>query len=374
MTNSIAPKEIIGVCVISGLWGVGKTLFAMTCEHPELTAIIDFDQKSKERARALGIEYHSPAEIGLADPLDYNLDKALDWFTGTIRSLTNGKTTLIIDTGSPVEDAFGALVRKDPMRYGVKPKNAATDSFGGVNPGIGKLWETTVAYLSNLGYERIFIIMHMSQQWTNQGPIPNRYKVKGNKTLNQLSNLSLILMRSKDPSPTAPPDAIVMKEALGIIRFDGSKFKPIRPLPPRIPGCDWGKIRFYLGDAESKGGYERDEIPTPFELECYGEFMSPEQLAYVRAVAANPRFSLTEEDAVEGIESIIPQELAGVQSYNDFYPLAVKKLAFRDETAVKRAIEAVCHGDKSLLNTYSFADLWTLLIEYQQAQATRPSG
>ncbi|MFC2031471.1 hypothetical protein ACFLWA_12195 [Chloroflexota bacterium] len=115
-----------------------------------------------------------------------------------------GRTTLIIDNGSPVEEAFGALVAKNSQRYGVRPANVSSGKFGGVNPGVGKLWESTVNYLQAKGYERIFVIMHMSQVWTNSGPVPNKYKVKGNKTLNRLPNLSPLLVPDDRSLPNSP--------------------------------------------------------------------------------------------------------------------------------------------------------------------------
>ncbi len=289
--KSVAPPEVTGVCVISGLWGFGKTTLAMTCEDPQLVTMIDFDQKSASKAKALGIEYHSPADMGLDDPLDYNLDKALAWFKETITNLQNGKTTLIIDNGSPVEDAFRALVAKDPVRYGVKPANVSSGAFGGVNPGVGKLWESVVSYLHQKGFERIFIIMHMSQDWTPKGPVPNRYKPKGNKVLSQLSNLSLVVVKTDRPGP---PDAVVMKEALGVIHYKDGKFEVVQALPPRIPGCDWDKIRYYLETAGTRTKFEKDELPTTREIESYGQLMSPEQVAFIKAVAENPDFSITE--------------------------------------------------------------------------------
>ena len=297
MTQFQAPEEIYGTSVISGLWGVGKTTLAMTCEDPSKVTMLDFDQKSKHKAKSLGILYHSPAEIGLTNPLEYDLGKTLEWFRETVKNLENGRTTLIIDNGSPVEEAFGALVAKDPQRYGVRPGNVASGKFGGVNPGVGKLWETTVKYMQDKGYERIFVIMHMSQVWTNSGPVPNKYKVKGNKTLNQLSNLSLLLVRAED---AGAPDALVMKEALGITKFDPKKgFSVVRGLPPRVPNCDWPKINHYLETAGERNGYEMDEIPSAFEMSCYGQFMSPEQSAIIKAVASNPTFSMSEGDGAD---------------------------------------------------------------------------
>jgi len=292
---SVAPPEIGGVSVISGLWGTGKTTLALTCENPALTTMIDFDLKSAAKARALGLEYFSPAAIGMDDPLDYDLDKLISWFRATIRDLPrDGKTTMIIDNGSPVEAAFGKLVGDSPASFGVNPANAASGSFGGVNPGVGQLWESTISYLERLGYERVFIIMHMSQSWTRSGPIPNKYKAKGNKTLSQLSNLSLILSKAKEIN--APPNAIVAKEALGVIRYDDGEFNVLQALPPRIPHCDWDKIKEYIASAGTRTSFEDDEIPSAFEMSCYGEFMTPEQVAFIKAVAENPEFTMTDQD------------------------------------------------------------------------------
>ncbi|MFC2030575.1 hypothetical protein ACFLWA_07605 [Chloroflexota bacterium] len=171
----------------------------------------------------------------------------------------------------------------------------------------------------------------MSQMWTNSGPVPNKYKVKGNKTLNQLSNLSLLLVRAED---AGAPDALVMKEALGITKFDlENGFTVVRGLPPRVPNCDWPKINHYLETAGERNGYEMDEIPAAFDMSCYGQFMSPEQTAFIRAVASNPTFSMTEGDGADQK----PMKWATMQRF-------IKQKGWKEEECKKLLLEVFGAG------------------------------
>ncbi|MFC2031612.1 hypothetical protein ACFLWA_12905 [Chloroflexota bacterium] len=165
--------------------------------------------------------------------------------------------------------------------------------------------------------------------------------MKGNKTLNQLSNLSLLLVRADD---AGAPDALVMKEALGITKFDPENgFTVVRGLPPRIPNCDWPKIRGYVDTAGQQNGYAPSEIPSAFEMSCYGQFMSPEQTAFIKAVASNPTFSMTESDSGTGDK---PMKWPQMQAF-------IRARGWSEEEAKKLLLEQFGPGfDENLAPQY----------------------
>ena len=316
MAKTIVKEGVAGLILISGFYGSGKTTAALTLEHPDNVVMMDFDQKSKPRCKALGIDYWCPRGDGLVDPMDYDMDKIVEWTRGAFIEIgaLKGKTTLIIDNATPLEQAYHHLVAKTPVKYGLKPANVTAGRYGGTNPGVGRIWENTIAFLAGVGIDKLIVCMHMSQMWAGGAPI-DKYRVKGNRTLAQLSNLSLVFIKSD--LPNRPPAAIVGKEALGMIEFDAKKgtFKPFMALPPRIPEFTWPVVYAYIEEMREgdKEAFEEAEIPSAQELERYSPWLTTDQKEMVLSVAQNPSFRMTEEEAGEVIKRYGgPQTFSGL--------------------------------------------------------------
>lgn len=331
MEDSILHKAIGGTMLVSGLYGSGKTVLAMTAENPKLTVMIDLDQKSKARAEGLGVTYYTPDFD--VDPVELDMEKLLVWFREVLDGLPEDKTTLIIDNGSMLEDAFHVAVSQDPNRYGVKPANAASGRFGGTHPGVGRIWKNVMTFLQGKGYKLVIICIHMSAVWAGGAPI-DKFKAKGNKTLTELANLTLVLQRSIFPS--TPPRAIVGKEALGLVTFQDGEFKVSMALPPVIPKCTWKAIGEYIDGAFDKKEYIKDEKPTPDELERYGEWLTKEQKKLIQTVASNPEFSMSEQEA----SGIIAKGGGKFDSWEDVIRAAVSRKGYDGPEDVRSAAKA----------------------------------
>jgi hypothetical protein len=323
MSNNLYENlnELIqGVIVISGLPGTGKTIAAMTIARPSEQVVLDFDLKDEPRCKSLGIPYFRPSIDNLSNATDYDLEAILAWTQTAFKAIAEegkkGRNTLIIDNGSPLEEALGYAVGKNPTKYGVNPKNAQTGAYGGVNPGVAVLWQNTVKYFLSNGFKRIIICMHMSQSWANGVPV-DKMKVKGNKALTQLSNLSVVL--SKSNLPNHAPVGLIGKEALGMLRWDEptNKYHICMALPPRMPEFGWDHVLSYMKDLETskKTSFTKEETWSQKEVEQYSPWLSDAQRDFILTIARNPNFTLGDGDEPASGEKqpLIPTENVKVQ-------------------------------------------------------------
>lgn len=283
--DSILHPRLGGMIYITGLHGVGKTTLATTCEAPGLTGILDLDLKFQEVAEEVGYVWYEGPYAVPKDPLGYDVAGLADWFSETIRKVPEGLTTLVIDNATEIEAALGSIVLKDPTRYGVNPSNAAAGRYGGVNPGIGKLWGSVLQFLKNKGVRLVVVTAHMSQPWVDGKPVPNKFRGKGNKVLQQYSNLSLVLVKGDTPPV---PSGIVLKEQLARHTFNAetAEYRITRTIPLRLPQATWISIRHYLDNPPSFTSPEPGEIPSKDELYTYSEFMSKEHLEFIKSVVS----------------------------------------------------------------------------------------
>ena len=307
--------SIQGVIVLSGMPGSGKTTAAMTISPPNKQVVLDFDLKDETRCSKLGIPYFRPKVETIKSATDYDLEGILKWTEESFREIAKlgkeGRNTLIIDNGSPLEAAFAFAVEKNPGKYGVNAKNAQSGAYGGVNPGVAVLWQNIVKYFMSNGFSRIVICMHMSQSWANGLPI-DKMKVKGNKVLTQLSNLSVILVKANTPNKA--PVGLIGKEALGLLRWDEKieKYNIYMAIPPRVPVFDWENVARLMDEMESgkKTSFEKEETWSAKEVENFSPWLSDSQREFIVTIARNPNFSFndTDETASGDKQPLIPAE------------------------------------------------------------------
>lgn len=289
-TKSIIHPKFEGTLVlISGLHGLGKTTLAVTMENPALTGMIDFDLKGRAMAHDLKMAwYKSPEHIG--DPDNYDVKVLADWFFSTLVKIPDGITHLIFDNATWAEAGLAHRVLQNPAKYGVNAKNAQAGVYGGVNPGITVLWSSIFTFLQNKGVKVVTVINHMSQPWINGAPAPNKFNIKGNKVFNQIASLAVILTPSDPKRGGKPkvPAGLVVKEALGIAKFDDEfgEFAVITALPARIPVCTWKTINGYFDHPASFDRPAMGETWKQAEVDSYSEWLSPEQVQWVMKVGS----------------------------------------------------------------------------------------
>lgn len=277
--KSILDPRLYGLIYVTGLYGVGKTTLATTSERPELTAIIDFDLKFKAEAERLGFWYRSPQVNG--DWANVNLSEMVGWFRQSLMEIPPQTTVVTIDNASPLEALLGHIVSLDPIKYGVKPDNARSGSWGGVNPGIGRLWKNIVQFLQARGVRVIFTVAHIGTPWIGGRPVLNKFRGKGNKTLQELANLSLILIRESSPIPSG----LVIKEQFAQRTFTNNKWKIQRVLPLRFPEATWPAILSYFEKPADFQNPQPNEVPSLKELSMYGDLFTEAQIEFIKSVA-----------------------------------------------------------------------------------------
>lgn len=280
-TKSILNPHLYGVISVTGLYGVGKTTFATTAENPKLTAIIDFDLKFKAEAERLGFWYRSPDHTD--DVLNIEFPKMVEWFRKSIADIPKEATVVVIDNAAPLEGLLGYIVSQSPERYGVNPTNARSGSYGGVNPGIGRLWKNITLHLQKRGVKVVFVVNHVGSPWINGQPVPNRYRGKGNKAIQEMSNLSVVLVRDQSYVPAG----IVLKEQFAQRTFGPEGWEIRRVFPLRFPKATWKDIATYFDNPADLDNPKDSEIPTSQELETYGDLFSDKQLEFIKTVAGS---------------------------------------------------------------------------------------
>jgi len=104
-------------------------------------------------------------------------------------------------------------------------------------------------------------------------------------------------------------------------------------LPPVLPECTWKSIGEYIDTASERTKFTDDEKPTKQELDRYGDWLSPEQMALIKTVAANPEFSMDEGDA----PSVIARNTPKLGSWDDVAKQAVANKGYKSLEAVRVA-------------------------------------
>jgi hypothetical protein len=290
--QSILDERIYGLIYITGAYSVGKTTMATTLESPQYTAILDFDLKFKAVAERLGFWYKCP-EIE-QDVFNVDFASMADWLKKTLMEIPKDKTVVVIDNAAPLESILGYIASQDPAKYGVNPTNAQKGAYGGVNPGVARLWKNIAMFLQGRGVRVVVVVSHQGMPWKDGQPILNKFRGKGNKVLQELANLSLILVRTPSPYPAG----IIVKEQFAQRGFTDGEWKIQRIFPLRFPRAEWKYIFKYFDEPANFANPQLGEFPSQAERDMYGELFTKEQIEFIKAVASG---SYSEEDDAQFI-------------------------------------------------------------------------
>lgn len=281
--KSILPKELKGVVFVTGLRGLGKTLFAVSTDRPENIAFLDFESKGEYFHEQLGFGLYMdvPAQTAKLVGKGKDFDGKDVWkvVKKTIDDLPDGRfTTVVIDTVGDFEAALAETIRYEPQKYGVKPSQVS-GGFGGIYPALGVQIENLLSRLHSKGVKLVVVTAHTKPVWAASGPVPNKLKPHGNSMWHDRSILELALI----PGEGSVPAGLVQKEMLAGLKFDKEtgNLVPYRRVPLRLPQATWAAIKNYLQNPADMKNPAPGETPTDEERGPYSDFFSKEQMEYL---------------------------------------------------------------------------------------------
>lgn len=270
---------------ISGYRGIGKSFLAAQADVPSNLAWFDMEEKGSGIHAQLNFGLYRPLTREVAQFLgaDAGPGQLFPAITQAFTSLEQDRFTVaVIDNIKPLEDAALWAVKENPQRYGVDPRNARSGRFGGAWPGVHYIVSNLCDILQSRGVRLVVVTSHIKRRWGGAGPIPGKFSVKGVDRWQELSILTLILIRGEH---MPIPAALVQKEQLGLIQYNEEKrdFIVQRRLPFRVPKCTFSEIRRYLREPADLRSPEEGEVPTEAETAPFDEKLSREQLALLMA-------------------------------------------------------------------------------------------
>lgn len=276
--NSILPPEIdSGLIFAAGPKGVGKSFFLSQIENPSLVAFLDFEKKGGGIHRQLNFGfYRNMTDVANVDMYQH--------FMNTLNELEQDKyTVIILDNISVLEMYLGAEVVKNAITYakefGLSAKNITANAYGAKGGAVNYLiTHKIIPLMFSKGIKIIGTSAHIKNRWGGGVQIPNKYNIKGAERWQELSILTLVL----GPGDYAPiPSALVFKEQLGKLEFDGTEIKPIRCLPFRIPKATMIEIKRYLKEPANLESPSNGEKPSKDEVDMFSEHLNKTQLGYM---------------------------------------------------------------------------------------------
>lgn len=306
--DSILPADMDGLLmVITGLHGIGKTRLAAQAEAPQLVQFIDFDGKSGFLHQQLGfgdyvnLRAETVAKKGVMhSPIDRLA--ALQTYV-TDKKHNNKYTVTIIDNASPVQDALEAEVRRSPNNYGIRADNAQSGKFGGPWKGVNHLMSNVLDQLVLNGVRLTFVILHMKNKWTSQGPLDGTYAPQGSGIFDERTGLTLTLVEGPSYATERIPAGLVSRENIAKARWDPETKRVVYShrlvMGQKIPRCTWEQILWFWENGVDAANLKDDQKWSNEEIDAYGNKLTSEQVRFLRAMAVNKAREVEAEPAVE---------------------------------------------------------------------------
>lgn len=192
----------------------------------------------------------------------------------------NKYSVFVLDTAEKFESGMAAYVEANKTKFGI-----TSTAYGKLwTEGVFPLYENLLQAIWGRGIETIILNFHLKNVWEGSRPVPGKVAMSGKKILYRLSSLMLWLVNDSR-NTYGEPAALVLKERMGRMVFEGGRFRMRQMLPPRIPTCDWYHIGEYLRDGYNNANPSDLEVLSRSEQDMISPLLTDAQTALMLADA-----------------------------------------------------------------------------------------
>lgn len=269
---SVIPSDFAGVNLITGFRGHGKTSYGLKTDHPSNILMLDYEDKGGLLAEPLGVGgyYQIMTEVVGQMGDKFELQAVYDRTLQVLNAVPEGRfTTLFIDNAQDLQDGSAQLIKNNPdvaRRYGVRPENAESGSYGGALPGVKHLVKNMFHLANSKGIRVIVVSFQLKGAWKDGKPLFNKFKMTDVSIWHERSILTLAMVEPMvEHFPI--PRALIMKEQLSKMTWvpgeDGRGYtKQVRRLPMALPKAEPQYVYEYM----TEGHYADFKNPKPGEM------------------------------------------------------------------------------------------------------------
>lgn len=304
---SVIHKDFAGVNLITGFRGHGKTSYGLKTDNPSNILMLDYEDKGSLLAKPLGVGGYFQVMTEVVGQLGekFELQAVYDRTLQILNSVPEGRfTTLFIDNAQDLQDGSAQLIRNNPdvaRRYGVRPENAESGSYGGALPGVKHLVKNMFHLANGKGIKVIVVSFQLKGAWKDGRPLSGKFKMTDVSIWHERSILTLAMVEPMVENFPVPR-ALVMKEQLSkMVWIPGEEGKPghtrqVRRLPMALPKAEPRYVYEYLDNPASFTEPKPGEKVTALELLPFTPTFSQEQIMLYEKMERLQKALTPEED------------------------------------------------------------------------------
>jgi hypothetical protein len=286
---TIIHPDFAGVNLVTGFRGHGKTSYGLKTDNPANILMLDYEDKGALLAKPLGVGGYFQIMTEVVGQLGekFELQAVYDRTLQILNAVPEGRfTTLFIDNAQDLQDGSAQLIRNNPAvakRYGVRPENAESGSYGGALPGVKHLVKNMFHLANGKGIKVIVVSFQLKGAWRDGKPLMNKFKMTDVSIWHERSILTLVMVEPMiEHFPV--PRALIMKEQLSKMEWvpenNGSRAytKQVRRLPMALPKAEPRYVYEYLDNPVDFANLRPGEGTTALELSPFTPTFSHEQI------------------------------------------------------------------------------------------------
>ncbi len=282
---SLIHPHFRGVHLTAGFFGSGKTTIHLGTDVPDNVLFIDMEVKGRNLTEQVGLaNYFAPVDdAATVYGMDYKPRHLFQRVTQILKAIPQGRfTTVIIDGLTILQEGLLEEVKANAVSYGVRPDYALSGKMGGAWPGVSMIFQKYFNMLKSKGVQVIGITTELKSKWSDQGPILNKFEVKGVGIINKYSILTGITLPG-DAQNLGAPAGLISKEQLGQVGFANGQLQVVKRLPPKMPLYAMREVYRYLDKPANWMNLDKREIPSEDETSPYSAFVGKDQMGLLKS-------------------------------------------------------------------------------------------